>query len=368
MTVPAASAVAPRTADAAAALTFRRWRLEARAATEFEADADPEAEVEVGVDTGLGGRRFGAARAVPMQLLAPDVAVFDAWSGGAMAATQAHGCVRYATDGRWLHGCATIDEARCEGGLQAASRQAYADLFAVLAASASPHLLRLWNHFADMNLATGGIERYRQFNAGRQQAFTDAGRSAFVGAPAACALGTSGGPLQVYFLAGPQPPLAIENPRQVSAYDYPARYGARSPTFSRAALVAVGADRQALFISGTASIVGHETLHLGDVRRQTEESLANIAAVLGAAVVVDAAVVLDAATCAAAPWTLQALTCTVYIRHAADFAVVREVFERGVGARSAAARTAVYLRADICRADLLVEIEAHGFKPIGSPP
>ena len=285
-----------------------------------------------------------------MELLAPDGAVFDAWSGGVVVAQQ-HGCVRYATDGHWLHGCATLDEARFEGGLQAASRQAYADLFAVLAASASPHLLRLWNHFADMNLETGGIERYRQFNAGRQQAFTDAGRSAFVGAPAACALGTSSGPLQVYFLAGPQPPLAIENPRQVSAYDYPTRYGARSPTFSRAALAAVGGGRQALFISGTASIVGHETLHLGDVRRQTEESLANTAAVLGAA---------------AAPMAMQALTCTVYIRHAADFAAVREVFERVVGAHSEAAREAVYLRADICRADLLVEIEAHGFTPTGS--
>ncbi len=281
--------------------------------------------------------------------------MFDAWSGGT-AVNQAHGCVRYATDGHWLHGCATLDEAHFEGGLQAASRQAYADLFAVLAASPSPHLLRLWNHFADMNLETGGIERYRQFNAGRQQAFTAAGRSAFVGAPAACALGTSGGPLQVYFLAGPQPPLAIENPRQVSAYDYPTRYGARSPTFSRAALAGVGGARQALFISGTASIVGHETLHLGDVRRQTEESLANIAAVLDVA-----------ASRAAAPWSLQALTCTVYIRHATDFAAVREVFECVVGVHSAAAREAVYLRADICRADLLVEIEAHGFMPNRSP-
>ena len=290
-----------------------------------------------------------------MELLAPDAAVFDAWSGGAAAVAHEHGCVRYATDGHWLHGCATIDDARFKGGLQAASRLAYADLFAVLAASASPHLLRLWNHFTDMNVETGGIERYRQFNAGRQQAFTEAGRSAFAGAPAACALGTASGPLQVYFLAGPQPPLAIENPRQVSAYDYPARYGARSPTFSRAALVAVGGARQALFISGTASIVGHETRHLGDVRRQAEESLTNIAAVLAAA-----------ATRAGSPLPVQDLSCTVYLRHAADLLTVREVFERVVGAHSAAARDALYLRADICRADLLVEIEAHGFMPNGS--
>lgn len=303
----------------------------------------------------LGGRWLGGAgpSALAMTLLSPDGAVHDVWSGAAGPVAHEHGCVRYTTDGHWLHGCAEIDEARFDGGLQAASRQAYADLFAVLAGSCSPHLLRLWNHFPGMNLETGGIERYRQFNAGRQQAFTDAGRSAFEGAPAACALGTAGGQLRVYFLAGAHAPLAIENPRQVSAYRYPDSYGPRSPTFSRAALVDVGGGSQMLFISGTASIIGHETVHLGDVRRQTEESLANIAAVLR---------VVASRAGAAVP--VQGLSCTIYLRYADDLAVVREVFARHVGVHSTAAREAVYLRADICRADLLVEIEAHGRVPV----
>ena len=359
MTVPVASLTGSLAAPAA--LNFQRLRLDVG---EINSPGTPI----------LGGRRFGGADALPMALLAPEGTLLDAWSGGPECGNSRfmhgeRGCVRYATDGHWLHGCAEVDEGRFEGGLQAASRQAYADLFAVLADSASPYLLRLWNHFSDMNLETGverpgacpgesPVERYRQFNAGRQQAFTDAGRSAFEGAPAACALGTASGPLQVYFLAGPQPPLAIENPRQVSAYRYPDSYGSRSPTFSRAALVAVGGERQVLFISGTASIVGHATVHLGDVRRQTQESLANIAAVLD-----------TAASRAGAVLPVQDLTCTVYLRHAADLACVRAVFERIVGAHSAAARNAIYLRADICRADLLVEIEAHGFvRGVRAPP
>jgi len=303
----------------------------------------------------LGGRWLGGEglSALAMALLSPEGAVHDVWSGAAGPAMREHGCVRYATDGHWLHGCAEIDEARVEGGLQAASRQAYADLFAVLAGSSSPYLLRLWNHFPGMNLETGGIERYRQFNAGRQQAFTDAGRSAFEGAPAACALGTAGGPLRVYFLAGAHAPLAIENPRQVSAYRYPDSYGPRSPTFSRAALVGTGGGSQMLFISGTASIIGHETVHLGDVRRQTEESLNNIAAVLQVA-----------ASRAGMAIRVQGLSCTIYLRRADDLPVVRDAFERHVGVHSTAAREAVYLRADICRADLLVEIEAHGVVPV----
>ena len=299
----------------------------------------------------LGGRRVGTGTALfTDELLSPEGAVFDAWFSDAGTSTHQHGCVRYATDGQWLHGCAQIDDASFEGGLQAAARRTYDDLFEVLAASRCPHLLRLWNYIAHINEDSHGLERYRHFNAGRQQAFIDARRSAFDGTPAASALGTQRGPLRVYFLAGPRAPLAIENPRQISAYRYPASYGPRSPTFSRAALADVGGGRQALFISGTASIVGHATLHAGDVRRQTEESLANMAAVREVAA-------LRAGAAFAAP----DLIYTVYVRHRGDLALVREVFERHVGAHSVAAREALYLRADICRAELLVEIEAHAF-------
>ena len=118
----------------------------------------------------------------------------------------------------------------------------------------------------------------------------------------------------------------------------------------------MGGGRQALFISGTASIVGHATLHIGDVRRQTEESLANMAAVRDVA-----------ALRAGAEFDVAALVYTVYVRHRSDLAVVREVFERHVGAHSPAARDAIYLQADICRAELLVEIEAHAFVNRESP-
>lgn len=308
---------------------------------------------DIAPGTALGGRRVGlGADALQAVLLAPDGAVFDAWSGSATFAERRHGCVRYATDGHWLHGVAEIDDRAI--GLQPASHRAYADLFEVLAESACPNLLRLWNYLADINREADGSERYRQFNAGRQQAFIEARRSAFEGAPAACALGTRAGPLRVYFLAGRQPPLAIENPRQVSAYRYPDAYGPRSPTFSRAALADVGGGRQVLFISGTASIVGHTSLHIGDVRKQTEESLLNIATLRQAT-----------AERAGAAFRADDMIYTVYVRHPDDLGVVREVFEREVGAASAAAREAVYLQADICRADLLVEIEAHGFVHAG---
>jgi chorismate lyase / 3-hydroxybenzoate synthase len=300
---------------------------------------------------GLGARRVGRGTgALPALLLAPERDVIDGWASDAPHAEQRHGCIRYATDGQWLHGVAEVDDRGI--GLRAAAERAYRDLFELLATGPCAHPLRLWNYMSRINDEAFGTERYRQFNAGRQQAFIEAGRSAFEGAPAACALGLREGPLQVGVLAGRVAPLALENPRQISAYRYPAEYGAQTPSFSRAALVAIGGARQVLFISGTASIVGHATMHVGDVRGQTEESLRNVATLRSVA-----------AERSGQCFDADVLNYTLYLRHAADLPLVRAVFEREVGVASAAAREAIYLQADICRADLLVEIEAHGFTP-----
>lgn len=192
----------------------------------------------------LGARLLGTgpmqavgrvAEAVDAELLVPAMPLCDAWFGGAAVTLHQYGSVHAATDGHWLHGSAQIDPGTIEGGLEAAAYRLYADVFAALDAhSSAHHLLRLWNYVPGINDEGQELEHYRHFNVGRQRAFIDAGRSAFEGSPAACALGTKMGPLSVFFLAGPKAPLSIENPRQVSAYRYPDQYGPRSP-FSRAA-------------------------------------------------------------------------------------------------------------------------------------
>ncbi|MFM2052029.1 MAG: hypothetical protein RL456_66 [Pseudomonadota bacterium] len=262
------------------------------------------------------------------------------------------GRVTHRRVGPWLHACAVADTGAAAGtpphDLAPLARQLYADLFAVLDAQGL-HPLKLWNYLPHINAEPGGLEVYRAFNIGRQQAFLDAGRQAFDGAPAACALGHHGGPLRVECLAGPAAPRAVENPRQVSAYRYPAAYGPRSPTFSRAALADTGAARPLLFISGTASIVGHATLHAGDVARQTEETLRNLEAVLA-----------SAQAGSGARHDLDRLDLTLYLRDPADRPVVARTLARHLGEAAPALRGALWLQADICRADLAVEIEAQG--------
>lgn len=286
---------------------------------------------------------------VNARVLSDGGAMADVWhASGAQIESGTTGIARWRTDGHWLLGAIDLDESAEKQGLAELAHRAYRDLFKTLDQAGTPHLQRIWNYLPQINADGGGLERYRQFNLGRQEAFLEAGRAAFEGAPAACALGIHQGALSIRFLAGQRAPLPVENPRQVSAYRYPETYGPRSPTFSRAALADIGGGSIALFISGTASIVGHETVHHGDVQEQTRETLRNLQAVVEAA----------NARCSA-KFSLSALDSVVYVRHPSDTATVRAIIEETLGSDAPMARHAVYLEADICRSDLLVEIEAH---------
>ena len=259
--------------------------------------------------------------------------------------------------GDTLFGVINLDEAEFAAAagrspLQLASEAAYDRIFRLLDAQQLPYLWRVWNYMADINAESHGLERYRQFNIGRQDAFIAHQRGATGNVPAACAIGLAGGPLSIAFLAGQAAPVPFENPRQVSAYNYPAEYGPRAPTFSRAALVHPP-GQELLFISGTASIVGHRTAHPGDVAGQCRETMANIAALV-------AEVNRGARS---RPFALDELIYRVYVRHAADFPLIRDTLAPLVGGADV-----LYVQSDICRADLLLEIEAmasHGLEQDG---
>ncbi|MBU6448913.1 MAG: hypothetical protein KGQ26_04730, partial [Rhodospirillales bacterium] len=154
---------------------------------------------------------------------------------------------------------------------------AYLRIFDFLdyAAFASP--IRFWNYLSEISLEETGLERYRRFNIGRQRAFAARLREALP--PAASGVGGNQGASAIYFLAAHTPAHPIENPRQVSAFAYPPVYGPQSPSFSRASVYHAG-TRALMFISGTASIVGHESRHEDDLQGQTAETIENLRAVI----------------------------------------------------------------------------------------
>ena len=293
------------------------------------------------------GEALGEGCALPcaqidLPVLGAGHTVCEAWRSSALPRAGQSGALRYREDGELLFGCLALPEERgAVGSLRELTRSAYAQAFALLDRLGYAHLVRCWNYLADINGVSGGLERYRQFNVGRHEGFELAGRAGSAAVPAACALGTTGGPLVVAFLASRHAPLALENPRQVPAYEYPADYGPRAPTFARATLLP-GASGETLFVSGTASIVGHRTMHEGDAAAQTAETLTNLQALLAVA----------NARSAHGGYALDGLALKVYVRHRADLPAVQATLNQHTRA------PAVFLLADVCRDNLLVEIEA----------
>jgi enamine deaminase RidA (YjgF/YER057c/UK114 family) len=282
--------------------------------------------------------------AVDMATLGEVNDICEIWHCGEKLHTGELDGIRYRCGDNLLFGCLARP---ASADLQAQTTAAYNAIFSLLAAQDYSTVLRFWNYFPAINRESGGLERYRQFNAGRQDAFLAHGHSVIGNVPAACALGSASGNLNIAFLAMRGDVHGIENPRQVSAYHYPSQYGPRSPTFSRAGLTRLS-GHDMLFVSGTASIVGHQTCHAGDVLAQARESMTNVAAVLE---VTNSRI--------DTPFRLADLAYKVYLRRAEDFEPVRACLEEFVGAPI----TSVYLLADICRSDLLVEIEASAGHP-----
>ncbi len=298
----------------------------------------------------LGAVAFGAQRPrvtapdcpyawVEMPVL-NDESMFEVWTSAQPVVREDADEIVSARTDDILFGCLQM---KLDSGLESASYLAYSRIFDFIDRRGYDHLLRVWNYFPQINADADGLERYVRFNVGRHEAFAAKGRLIGMAAPAACALGSRGTDLVVYFLAAKQAGQRVENPRQTSAFHYPAQYGPRSPTFARAMLMQT-AGKPLLFVSGTASIVGHETLHLGNAPAQARETVANLLAVIAQAQLAG----LDS------PRSNANLRLKIYLRRPDDLAMVRNCLKQTFGPAS----NALYLQADICRANLLLEVEA----------
>ena len=252
---------------------------------------------------------------------------------GAQALGTTDGCALFREHGR-LAGFAV---AAPDADLEQAAARLYQQLFA---ATRGRHLYRVWNYVPRINAVEQAMENYQRFCRGRSFAFEQQFGPGFKKLlSAASAVGSAAGPLAVGFLAGDAAPHHFENPRQVPAFDYPPQYGPRPPSFARATAVSGDGTRQ-IFISGTSSIHGHSTVAPGHLPGQlacTLENLRLIAATAGAGT---------------AGWQR---SFKVYLRHASDQAPTASRLERDL---LQPGDTVQYLQADICRAELLVEIEA----------
>jgi chorismate lyase/3-hydroxybenzoate synthase len=227
-----------------------------------------------------------------------------------------------------------ISPAECRV-MEAATEQAYDRILGVAERLGFAFPFRIWNLISQINEGAGDQEIYKQFCSGRMRAFSRHGMEA-AQYPAASAVGHHAEGAVIYLLAAPKPSRNLENPLQMPAYTYPREYGPCSPSFARATRIELGSG-DFLFISGTASILGHSTQAPGDIVSQLEVTQANIAQLVKQA--------------GGSTDKLSALR--VYLRHADHLEQAKTLLECAYPAEHLN-----FVLADICRQQLLVEIEA----------
>lgn len=287
---------------------------------------------------------FGAntSGAVVHQGLQPLIrkAAHELWYAGTPEAHGQNGAITWTADSSILFGSGSV---RLADDAVDATCNLYHDVFTCARQQGFPHLLRVWHYLPRINDGAGDGEHYKRFCLGRAKAF-DQWFDTSEQPPAGTAIGTlAGDELLVYFLASRIPGKQIENPRQISAFDYPRRYGPRQPLFSRAMVWSQGNSAK-LIVSGTASIVGHESRHPNDLQGQLHEMWQNLECLRESA------------------GATRPLILRVYVRRADDYPVIRDFLSE----RLPADVSVLYLHADICRAELLVEIEGLYDMPPGN--
>lgn len=265
------------------------------------------------------------------------------------------------SDGVWALARVVIEDADdlADHDLREATARAYRSVLQRLTADAAYVPVRVWNAVPSITRPnTSGQHRYMAFNAGRHEAYAahftprdDLPRAM----PTASAIGHDGKALAICVLAHHKPGRGIENPRQVPAYRYSRRYGQTPPSFVRATVLPTPLQDTAeacLLVAGTASVVGEDSLHPGDLSAQLKETYRNMAAIAAALSGPEpGTTALPEDTLA--EWLGRYRSARVYVRAPGDFKQVMQ----SVSMTLPNANEIELVRADICRPELLVEIE-----------
>jgi enamine deaminase RidA (YjgF/YER057c/UK114 family) len=223
------------------------------------------------------------------------------------------------------------------------------------------NIVRQWNYVEDIVGFTsheeGEKQNYQILNNIRHNYYVKYEFSK--GYPAATGIGMSSGGFVLDCIAILEKSdlriTPIKNPSQTSAYNYSKNvligskmeksFPKLSPKFERAKLYKVLKHRYSLLISGTAAIHNEDSLAIGDAGKQTEITLDNISKLVESAseILNEFGEQID---------HISYPYLRVYIKYPEDFRAVEKICKEHKMRISP-----VYLISDICRKELLVEIE-----------
>jgi len=217
------------------------------------------------------------------------------------------------------------------------------------------HIIRQWNYIENIAVVKGAensSQNYQDFNDVRAHYYDQVNFQD--GYPAATGIGQNTGGVIVGFIALSESEHVkvspIANPGQIDAHKYSERVLEGSspekctPKFERAKLVTIG-SRSYIYVSGTASILGEHTMHRGDVEKQTLTTIENIKRLFARENQEMMGLEFDVSD-------IQFSHLRVYVKNMEDVPAVEKICDRELNCKSS-----LFLESDVCREDLLVEIE-----------
>jgi hypothetical protein len=211
-------------------------------------------------------------------------------------------------------------------------------------------IVRQWNYIEDILGFDGQEQRYQSFNNSRSVVYGNLFEEN--GYPAATGIGMKQGGIIIEYIAVQSNDLisiTIDNPSQIAAHIYSKNVLAgeecvikTTPKFERARYLEMF-GKKLIFISGTASIIGERTIGVGDPAEQTEITIKNIKQLYSTEILENLS---------AGSLNPKYGHARVYVKNRKDFPIIKRTFKSHFGKLPV-----VYIIADICRNDLLVEIE-----------
>lgn len=199
------------------------------------------------------------------------------------------------------------------------------------------HIVRQWNYIGNILQTENTMGNYQMFNIARSKFY---GLNFPQGYPAATGIGMNDEGIAISFYAVRSEGIKkhiFRNPNQTAPYEYSGFGGTLElPKFERALGLEISGLTH-IFVSGTASIFKDETVETGNAVAQTKVTLQNISKL--------------AETDKNGKDKFYS-TIRVYVKNQSDLPAIREITHSFFGHLPVN-----YLIADICREDLLVEIE-----------
>ena len=262
-----------------------------------------------------------------------EVPTCEDWTSTTPVQRNQHDNISYASNEQILFG--QVQMPSCQP-LDALTRSAYQQVFSTLSQTPYKHLLRVWHYLPHINKLENNVPRYYLFCRGRNEAY---GKTAVAQRCAATVIGTQARKPAMFFIASRTAGVALENPQQTNPWEYPGIPETDKPVFARAMK---SQDLSILFVSGTTSIIGSESMHISNIAAQIKQIFTHFKELLSAA-------------SDTSPSSLEYLK--IYLKSADEVSNVTYHIHRILDDLELNTKQIVIFESEICRPELTLEIE-----------